>query len=361
VGCRRSERPLGGGRTPTDCARRGREAATRGARRARRRARHPTRADEGRGDEARPGPVDRRLRPRARRRARGFQAAPSPPCADQAPQVPFARCARSRQRSRRHAGGAFARSPRRPSLPLRLGRCTRALQRWPRVAVKVQCPASPRPSRRHRTNAACCCRSSRSRPTRRPAIMNSCASGSRGADYELEAQSHRGFARVSAPPVRRRPRGRHVAVDAARAHHRVRRGRPFGEVRALPEEQRDRFARDLVRSATGCSSRAHRRRDPPPGTTCSRRRAGLLLDFGLVRRIDRLSRGERPWRARLRGTPTGPSGLASSVPAVAGGLRAGLGPRHRRLGRWYFQTGPTQSPDYSEGMEGSGSPRSPYF
>ena len=254
-----------------------RRAGRRGPRRAgaarRRRARRAARADEGRGDEDRPGPLDRRLRPGPRGRARGVQGAPRgaarrrPAGAVQGMRKVVERGPRRAARRPLRRLRRERRSPRRRSARSTAPRRTTARD----VAVKVQYPGVAEAVETDLRNASCCSRSSSAwRPGSTPRRSRAELRERIGEelDYEIEAQNQRRVARAfRGHPFILRPRRRHRAVDAPRARHRVRRGpRLRRRQAARPRRERDRFAEICFRFFYGLLSRERaRRRRPAPG------------------------------------------------------------------------------------------------
>ncbi len=190
-------------------------------------------------------------------------------------------------------------------------------------------------------------------------------------DYELEAQSHRRVARafrghpfVFVPEVVTSMSTRRVLVTEFAD------GRPFGEVRALPEAQRDRFGEICFRFFYGLVRRERiAAGDPHPGNYLLLDDGRVcFLDFGLVRRIDAdYLEGERAlWRAVVAGDADEVHGRLASLgylPEPDDFRPESVLEQLAASGEWYFQTGFRRlSSDYvRESMEISGSPRSPYF
>lgn len=190
-------------------------------------------------------------------------------------------------------------------------------------------------------------------------------------DYELEAQSHRRVARafrghpfVFVPEVVTSMSTRRVLVTEFAD------GRPFGEVRALPEAQRDRFGEICFRFFYGLVRRERiAAGDPHPGNYLLLDDGRVcFLDFGLVRRIDAdYLDGERAlWRAVVAGDAEEVHRRLAELgylPQPDDFHPESVLEQLAASGEWYFQTGFRRlSSDYvRESMEISGSPRSPYF
>jgi len=295
---------------------------------------------------------------------------------DQAPQVPFAQM---RKVVVNDLGGTleehFAAFSETPIAAASIGQVYRAtLHDGREVAVKVQYPGVAEAVETDLRNAGMLLplvrRLAPGLDAR--AIMNELRERiAEELDYELEAQSHRRVARafrghpfVVVPEVVTSLSTRRVLISEFVE------GRPFGEVRALPEEQRDRFAEICFRFFYGLLKRERiAAGDPHPGNYLLVDDGQVcFLDFGLVRRIDAdYLEGER---ALARAVVAGDAdevhrGLAELgyLPSPEDFEPQSVLDQLAASGEWYFQTGFRRlSPEYVRGaMEVSGSPRSPYF
>ena len=190
-------------------------------------------------------------------------------------------------------------------------------------------------------------------------------------DYELEAQNQRRVARAfKGHPVHPGARRRHLDVDPPRADHRVRGGRGFGEVKELPEAERDRFAEICFRFFYGLLRRERiAAGDPHPGNYLLADDGRVcFLDFGLVRRMDsdHLEADHAIARAVIAGDALAvhqgmadlgylPDPTAFDPERLLGQLAVGA--------EWRFTRGFRRlDPEYvRETMERGGSPASEYF
>ncbi len=265
--------------------------------RARRRAGHPARADEGRGDEARPGAVDHRLRHGPRGRARGVQGEACRRCATTRRRCRSRRCEkvldrRPRRVDRRALLGVRAGAGRggldRAGLPRR--RCTTARD----VAVKVQYPGVAEAVETDLRNAAVLAAAGASgwrrgwtpRRSRRSCATASARSSTTSWRPRTSAASR---GRSATIPFIRVPDVVTLDVDPSRADHRVRRRpRLRARSRQLPEAERDRFAEICFRFFYGLLRRERiAAGDPHPGNYLLGDDGRVcFLDFGLIRRMD---------------------------------------------------------------------------
>ena len=254
------------------------DAATgRARRRHRARARQAARPDARRGDEGRPGPLDRRLHRDPGVRARGVQgharrAARRRPAAA----VQGDREAAARRARRARSSEAFADFEHEAFAAASIGQVHRATTADGRaVAVKIQYPGHRRGGRdRPAQRADCCSRwSSASRPgstsRRWPQELRERIGDE--LDYEVEAQNHRAMARawrghpfVYVPPVDTGrsppPRARHASCIEGRHFEAVKRSaKPSATATA-----RSSSASSSARSSTCAAPPATR----IPATTC---------------------------------------------------------------------------------------------
>jgi predicted unusual protein kinase regulating ubiquinone biosynthesis (AarF/ABC1/UbiB family) len=190
-------------------------------------------------------------------------------------------------------------------------------------------------------------------------------------DYEIEAQNHRAVERawrghpfVFVPPVDTRLSSRRLLVTE------LLEGRRFEEVKALDDEQRDRFAEIVFRFFFGTLMQLRRcSGDPHPGNylLLDDGRVGFL-DFGLMRDVDAayLALERDVARAAATGDAQGTfDGLAAAgfLPDPSNFDPERLLGQLQLAGEWYFEPGFRRfSPAYvADLMERGSSPRSPYF
>ena len=254
---------------------------------------HPRRArpDEGRRDEDRPGGLVRRLgRAAAGGSPRGSRRS-SPSCATRPRACGSRRCARCS--SPIWTSGSRTCSPssrRRRSPPRRSARCTaRGCKDGRRVAVKIQYPGIARAVRSDLQNLGLILRVAKMMaPGMDPKAMAEEIRErlTEELDYELEAQTHRAFARtwrghpfVVIPEVVTEP------VERARARHRVRRGPRLraGEGAAAARARPVRRDRVPLLPRLAVPHAALLRRSAP---------GQLPADGGRARRVPRLRDGE---------------------------------------------------------------------
>jgi predicted unusual protein kinase regulating ubiquinone biosynthesis (AarF/ABC1/UbiB family) len=190
-------------------------------------------------------------------------------------------------------------------------------------------------------------------------------------DYELEAQNHRRVARA----FRGHPFMRVPEVVTSMSTRRVLitefvEGRGFGEVKQLPEAQRDRFAEIVFRFFYGLLRRERvAAGDPHPGNYLLTDDGRVcFLDFGLVRRMDAgYLDGERALaRAVIDGDADATHRHLSDLGYLPEPDTFDPGRVLDQLataGEWYFTTGFRRlDPEYvRNSMEISSSPRSPFF
>ncbi len=190
-------------------------------------------------------------------------------------------------------------------------------------------------------------------------------------DYEIEAQNQRAVARA----FRGHPFIRVPAVDTALSSRRVlvtewAEGRPFSEVKQLPEAERDRFAEVCFRFFFGLMTREHiAAGDPHPGNVLLAPGGELVfLDFGLIRHVDpEYLEGERELARRV---------LARDAEGVKASMTAlGYLPEPERFtgqglldqllvaAEWYFDPAFRRlDPEYVRvTLEQGSSPRSTFF
>jgi predicted unusual protein kinase regulating ubiquinone biosynthesis (AarF/ABC1/UbiB family) len=190
-------------------------------------------------------------------------------------------------------------------------------------------------------------------------------------DYELEAQHQRRVGRV----FRGHPHVMIPAVDTSLSTRRVLvtefvAGRGFGEVKALDEDERDRFAEVVYRFFWGLLS--HERLvagDPHPGNYLLASDGRVcFLDFGLMRQIEPAYLEAE--RRLARGVIAGDAEEVHEVMATLGYLpdpasfAAGdVLEQVAAAGAWFFVPGFRRlDPEYvRRTVELSGSPRSPWF
>ncbi len=190
-------------------------------------------------------------------------------------------------------------------------------------------------------------------------------------DYELEAQNQRAVARA----FRGHPLIAVPAVDTALSTRRVlvtafAEGRPFGEVKALGEAERDRFAEVCFRFFFGLLTRQQiAAGDPHPGNVLLAPDGRLVfLDFGLVRRVDpaylegerALARAVIACDARQVKRSMAELGYLPDPGAFTG---EALLEQLLVAAEWYFQPGFRRlDPEYvRRTLERGSSPRSPFF
>ncbi|QEC46644.1 AarF/ABC1/UbiB kinase family protein [Baekduia soli] len=190
-------------------------------------------------------------------------------------------------------------------------------------------------------------------------------------DYELEAQNHRRVARafrehpfILVPEVVTSMSTRRVLITEFVE------GRGFGEVKALPEAERDRFAEICFRFFYGLVRRERiAAGDPHPGNYLLAADGRVcFLDFGLVRRMDAdYLDGER---ALAHAVVSGDAEGVHHWLATLGYLPEPDDFSPDRVldqlataGEWYFTTGFRRlDPEYvRNAMEISSSPASPFF
>ncbi|RKQ91417.1 putative unusual protein kinase regulating ubiquinone biosynthesis (AarF/ABC1/UbiB family) [Solirubrobacter pauli] len=190
-------------------------------------------------------------------------------------------------------------------------------------------------------------------------------------DYEVEAQHHRAMERgwrghpfVFIPPVNTTLSRRRVLVTEYMA------GRRFDVVKALPDEDRDRFGEIVFRFFFGTLNHLRRAAgDPHPGNYLYLEdgRVGFL-DFGLMRVVDAdylaservlaqaITRNDAPAvKAQLASLGYLPRPDDFDADALLGQLRM--------LAEWYLEPGHRRlsSAYVAQMIEEGSSPRSPYF
>ena len=255
----------------------GRRRHRRARRRDRARARQAARPDARRGDEDRPGALDRRLHRDPRVRARGVQATLAT-LRDDVPPLPFKKVEKllkdelgdaARRRLRRvRARGVRGRLDR-PGPPRDHDR------RHARSRSRSSTRASPRRSRPTCATCRCCSRwSSASRPASTSRRSRSELRERIGdeLDYEVEAQNHRAMARAwrGHPFALRARRSTRSSRAAACSSPSCSSGRRFEEVKQLPTKPsatasaRSSSASSSARSSTSAAPPATR----TPATTC---------------------------------------------------------------------------------------------
>ncbi len=190
-------------------------------------------------------------------------------------------------------------------------------------------------------------------------------------DYEIEAQNQRRVARafrghpcVRVPAVHTELSGRRVLVTEYVE------GLPFGDIKRLGEEQRDRFAEIVFRFFYGLLEREHiAAGDPHPGNylLCPDGKV-CFLDFGLVRHVDDdYLEGERALaRAVVHGDAAGVHHWMATLgylPDPDDFHPERVLEQLQTAGEWYFTTGFRRlDPEYVRAtMEVGSSPRSEYF
>jgi len=190
-------------------------------------------------------------------------------------------------------------------------------------------------------------------------------------DYEVEAQHQRLVARL----YRGHPYVKVPAVDTELSTRRVLvsefvEGVGFGDVKARPEAERDRFAEIVFRFFWGLLS--HERLvagDPHPGNylLCPDGRV-CFLDYGLMRRIDAVYQEEE--RELARAVIDGDAARVHAMLARTGYLPDPDAFTHDQVfeqisaaGAWFFVEGFRRlDPEFVRvHMEETGSPRSPHF
>jgi predicted unusual protein kinase regulating ubiquinone biosynthesis (AarF/ABC1/UbiB family) len=190
-------------------------------------------------------------------------------------------------------------------------------------------------------------------------------------DYEIEAQNQRRVARA----FRDHPFIRVPAVDTRLSTRRVLvtefvSGRGFEAVKALGDEERDRFGETLFRFYWGLLQREGLASgDPHPGNVLLADDGRVcFLDFGLMRQVPRayLDAERDIGRALVEHDAEGVKrGLAETgyLPDPDSFEAEALLHQLRDAGAWYVERGSLRiTPQYvREALEASGSPRSPYF
>jgi predicted unusual protein kinase regulating ubiquinone biosynthesis (AarF/ABC1/UbiB family) len=190
-------------------------------------------------------------------------------------------------------------------------------------------------------------------------------------DYEIEAQHQRAVARI----YRGHPFVRIPAVDTRLSSRRVLvtefvEGRPFGDVKRLPEDERDRFGEILFRFFWGLLNHEHLvAGDPHPGNylLCDDGRV-CFFDYGLMRRIDDTYLEDE--RDMARAVMAEDADGVKAVLAKLGYLPdpdafepGQLLSQIADAGAWFFIPGFRRlDPEYVRvHVEQTGSPRSPHF
>jgi predicted unusual protein kinase regulating ubiquinone biosynthesis (AarF/ABC1/UbiB family) len=190
-------------------------------------------------------------------------------------------------------------------------------------------------------------------------------------DYELEAQNQRQVQRA----YRGHPFVVVPAVDTALSTRRVLvtefvHGRRFGEVKQLPEPERDRFGEILYRFYWSMVLHLGRASgDPHPGNYLLLADGKVaFLDFGLMRSIDRnyIERESELAQAVVRGDAAETHRLFGDLgylPDPAEFDEQAVLEQLLVAGEWFFRPGFRRlSPGYiTELIEAGSSPRSPYF
>ena len=327
---RRARACAGPGRAPpTRCARDERADAATGERAAahRARARQAARPDARRGDEGRPGALDRRLHRDPRVRARGVQgdarlAARRRPAAAVQADREAARGGAGRRRS----SDVFSDFEHEAFAAASIGQVHRAIdaRRARASRSRSSTRASPRRSRPTCATCRCCSRwSSGSRPAstsrRWPA---SCASGS--ATSSTTRSRRRTTARWRAPGAGTRSRTSRRSTPSSRSRRvlvtELLEGRRFEEVKRSARPSATASARSSSASSSARSSHLRRAAgDPHPGNylLLDDGRVGFL-DFGLMRVVDAdYLEGERAARAGRRRPATPPARPRRASPRSA--------------------------------------------
>lgn len=190
-------------------------------------------------------------------------------------------------------------------------------------------------------------------------------------DYEIEAQNQRAVARA----FRGHPFIRVPEVDTALSTRRVlvtewAEGRAFGEVKQLPEAERDRFAEVCFRFFFGLLTREGiAAGDPHPGNVLLGPDEKLVfLDFGLIRHVpaDYLEAERALARAVIAREPEQVKRSMDELgylPEPDRFTGQGLLDQLLAAAEWYFVPGPRRlDPEYVRAsLEKGSSPRSEFF